>query len=151
MIKDKKAKVVEFNCRFGDPETQPLLYRLESDGFELFYLTASENLCSYNLKWKNKYSITVVMAATGYPGDYVKNRPIKDLLNFKREGVTVFHAGTSKNNNEINISGGRVLGITAEGDSLQDAISLVYDSISMIDSSNLVYRKDIGKKGLVKF
>ena len=151
MIKNKRPKVVEFNCRFGDPETQPLLYRLDSDAFDLFYMTAKENLDNYELKWKKKSSITVVMAAKGYPGKYDKDIPIKNLLDFKQKGVTVFHAGTSKINGEININGGRVLGVTAEGDNLNEAISLVYDSIRMIDSDNLVYRKDIGKKGLINF
>ena len=151
MINKKRPKVVEFNCRFGDPETQPLLYRLDSDGFDLFYMTANENLADYKLKWKEKSSITVVMAAKGYPGKYDKNIPIKNLLGFKKDGVTIFHAGTSNINGEININGGRVLGVTAEGDDLKQAISIVYDSIQMIDSSNLVFRKDIGKKGLINF
>jgi len=150
MIKNKKSKVVEFNCRFGDPETQPLLYRLDSDAFDLFYMTAKEELKDYKLLWKKKSSVTVVMAAKGYPGKYDLYKPIKNLTKLTAQGVTIFHAGTSKIDNEICINGGRVLGVTAEGDSLEDAVALVYESVFKIDSTNLVYRKDIGQKGLRK-
>ena len=150
MIKDKKPKVVEFNCRFGDPETQPLLYRLDSDAFDLFYMTAKEELSKYKLEWKNKYSVTVVMAAKGYPAKYETGLSIKNLMDFSDEDVVIFHAGTTRDEGDIKINGGRVLGVTAEGNTLKDAISSVYRSIDKIDSSNLVYRKDIGKKGLIK-
>ena len=150
MIKNKTSKVVEFNCRFGDPETQPLLYRLHSDAFDLFYMTAKEELKDYKLLWKKKSSVTVVMAAKGYPGKYDLDKPIKNLSKLRTQGVTIFHAGTSKIDNEVCINGGRVLGVTAEGDSLEDAVALVYESVFKIDSTNLVYRKDIGQKGLRK-
>ena len=150
MIKDKKSKVVEFNCRFGDPETQPLLFRLNSDAFDLFYMTAKEELSKYKLEWKKKSSVTVVMAAKGYPGKYETGIPIKKLSEFQDKNVEIFHAGTRKVNGDININGGRVLGVTAEGDTLKDAISSAYRSVDKLDSTNLVYRKDIGKKGLIK-
>lgn len=150
MIKDKKSRVVEFNCRFGDPETQPLLYRLKSDAFNLFYMTASGDLARYKLEWKNTSSVTVVMAADGYPGKYKAGAPIIGLEDFTKENVTIFHAGTNNVDGKMVINGGRVLGVTAEAPSLKAAISIVYDAISDIDSSNLIYRKDIGKKGLLK-
>ena len=150
MIKNKKSRVVEFNCRFGDPETQPLLYRLDSDAFDLFFMTAVVRLDEYELKWKDKSSITVVMAAKGYPGRYETGLAIKGIQGFEKKNVTIFHAGTANIQGETVINGGRVLGITAEATTLKDAISLVYTAISELDSTNLVYRKDIGKKGLSK-
>ena len=150
MIKNKKSRVVEFNCRFGDPETQPLLYRLDSDAFDLFFMTAVVRLEEYELKWKDKSSITVVMAAKGYPGRYETGLAIKGIQGFEKKDVTIFHAGTANIQGETVINGGRVLGITAEATTLKDAISLVYTAISELDSTNLVYRKDIGKKGLSK-
>ena len=150
MIKNKKSRVVEFNCRFGDPETQPLLYRLDSDAFDLFFMTAEVKLDEYELKWKDKSSITVVMAAKGYPGRYETGLAIKGIQGFEKKDVTIFHAGTANIQGETVINGGRVLGITAEATTLKDAISLVYTAISELDSTNLVYRKDIGKKGLSK-
>ena len=150
MIKNKKSRVVEFNCRFGDPETQPLLYRLDSDAFDLFFMTAVVRLDEYELKWKDKSSITVVMADKGYPGRYETGLAIKGIEGFEKKDVTIFHAGTANIQGETVINGGRVLGITAEATTLKDAISLVYTAISELDSTNLVYRKDIGKKGLSK-
>ncbi|MFL2641528.1 MAG: phosphoribosylamine--glycine ligase [Thermodesulfobacteriota bacterium] len=150
MIKNKKSRVVEFNCRFGDPETQPLLYRLDSDAFDLFFMTAEVKLDEYELKWKDKSSITVVMAAKGYPGKYETGLPVKGIQGFQKEDVEIFHAGTANIQGETVINGGRVLGVTAEAPTLKEAISLVYTAISELDSTNLVYRKDIGKKGLSK-
>ena len=150
MIKNKKSRVVEFNCRFGDPETQPLLYRLDSDAFDLFFMTAEVKLDEYELKWKDKSSITVVMAAKGYPGKYETGLPVKGIQGFQKEDVEIFHAGTANIQGKTVINGGRVLGVTAEAPTLKEAISLVYTAISELDSSNLVYRKDIGKKGLSK-
>ena len=150
MIKNKKSRVVEFNCRFGDPETQPLLYRLESDAFDLFFMTAEVKLDEYELKWKDKSSITVVMAAKGYPGKYETGLPLKGIQGFQKEDVEIFHAGTANIQGETVINGGRVLGVTAEAPTLKEAISLVYTAISELDSTNLVYRKDIGRKGLSK-
>ena len=150
MIKNKKSRVVEFNCRFGDPETQPLLYRLDSDAFDLFFMTAVVRLDEYELKWKDKSSITVVMAAKGYPGKYETGLPVKGIQGFQKEDVEIFHAGTANIQGETVINGGRVLGVTAEAPTLKEAISLVYTAISELDSTNLVYRKDIGKKGLSK-
>ena len=150
MIKNKKSRVVEFNCRFGDPETQPLLYRLDSDAFDLFFMTAEVKLDEYELKWKDKSSITVVMAAKGYPGKYETGLPVKGIQGFQKEDVEIFHAGTANIQGETVINGGRVLGVTAEAPTLKEAISLVYTAISELDSTNLVYRKDIGRKGLSK-
>ena len=113
-------------------------------------MTAVVRLDEYELKWKDKSSITVVMAAKGYPGRYETGLAIKGIQGFEKKDVTIFHAGTANIQGETVINGGRVLGITAEATTLKDAISLVYTAISELDSTNLVYRKDIGKKGLSK-
>ena len=148
MIKEKKSKVVEFNCRFGDPETQPLLFRLQSDALDLFYKTAKGELDSYDLSWKNKSSVTVVLSANGYPMKPEKGKSIQGLNDFKQKDVFVFHAGTKNVDGVVKISGGRVLGVTADGETLNEAIISVYNAIEQIDTSNLFYRKDIGQKGL---
>ena len=151
MIKDKKHSVVEFNCRFGDPETQPLLFRIDSDIFDLFYLTALGELDKYKLKWKNKTSVSVVLASKGYPMKPKTGMSIKNLDKITlNDDQYIFHAGTSIKDQEIIINGGRVLNITASGDNLKEAINSAYKIINMLDSSNLQYRKDIGAKGLLK-
>lgn len=151
MIKDKKPSVVEFNCRFGDPETQPLLFRIDSDIFDLFYLTALGELDKYKLKWKNKTSVSVVLASKGYPMKPKTGMSIKNLDKITlNDDQYIFHAGTSIKDQEIIINGGRVLNITASGDNLKEAINSAYKIINMLDSSNLQYRKDIGAKGLLK-
>ncbi len=147
MIKDKKPSVVEFNCRFGDPEAQPLLYRMDSDIFDLFYKTSTKQLSNYVLEWKNCYSVTVVLASLGYP-DKASNGLISNLSNFKEKGVYIFHAGTTLKDDNFIVSGGRVLGVTSESQTLKGAIDLAYEAISKIDTSSLAYRKDIGLKGL---
>ena len=147
MIKDKKPSVVEFNCRFGDPEAQPLLYRMNSDIFDLFYKTSTKQLSNYVLEWKNCYSVTVVLASLGYP-DKTSNGLISNLSNFKEKGVYIFHAGTTLKDDNFIVSGGRVLGVTSESQTLKGAIDLAYEAISKIDTSSLAYRKDIGLKGL---
>ncbi|MEE2702204.1 MAG: phosphoribosylamine--glycine ligase [Thermodesulfobacteriota bacterium] len=150
MIKNKKPKVVEFNCRFGDPEAQPLLYRMQSDIFELFYKTAKKELKDYVLQWKDSFSVTVVLASRGYPEKSNLGGTISQLSNFVEPGVKIFHAGTKSEENVYTIAGGRVLGVTSEGKTLQEAIDLAYKAISKIDTTNLIYRKDIGFKGLTR-
>ncbi len=151
MINNKKPSVVEFNCRFGDPETQPLLFRIESDIFDLFYQTALKQIDQYQLIWKRKTAISVVLASLGYPMSPETGGEIKELESFKNtDDEFVFHAGTKFLDNKVVISGGRVLNITALGHDLEDAINKVYDSINKVELKNFHYRNDIGKKGLVK-
>ncbi|MEE2974907.1 MAG: phosphoribosylamine--glycine ligase [Thermodesulfobacteriota bacterium] len=147
MIKNKIPSVVEFNCRFGDPETQPLLYRMKSDIFDLFYKTSTQNLSTYNLEWKETSSVTVVLASKGYP-EKSTNGVISNLEKFQEEGVYIFHAGTELKDDNYLIVGGRVLGVTSEHETLSGAINLAYKAISKIDTTSLAYRNDIGKKGL---
>jgi len=151
MIKDKRPSVVEFNCRFGDPETQPLLYRIDSDIFDLFYMTAIGKINDYKLKWKPKTSVSIVLASKGYPKTPITGGEIKDLNNINlSDSEFIFHAGTKLEDGKVLISGGRVLNVTALGDSLQSAIELAYRCVEKIDTTNFHYRSDIGKKGLLK-
>ena len=148
MIKDGDPHVLEYNVRMGDPECQPIIMRMESDLYD--YLLAS-TLGKLNelspISWKNQSAVCVVLASKGYPEAYPKNEEITGL-DFSSENVQIFHAGTKKENNTILTNGGRVLGITALGNSLEDAISEAYSSIEKIHWPNKYCRKDIGKKGL---
>ncbi len=148
MIKDEKAKVVEFNCRFGDPECQILMPKITSDVLELLYRAASGTLPEYNLTFDEKTWVCVVMASKGYPGSYPKGYEITGFQNLKSDQL-VFHAGTSKDSEgKLVTSGGRVLAFTASGDDLLSAIKNAYDGVSQISFKDAYYRKDIGQKGL---
>lgn len=145
-------KVLEFNCRFGDPETQPLMTLLETDIVDVFQAIRQKKIKNLKLKWKKGSSICVVLTAKGYPGNYEKGENIEGLDRLKnKKYVQVFHSGTKKAGDKIVTEGGRVLGITAQGKNLQSAIKNVYRHIrkSGIYFSGMHYRKDIGKKGLM--
>jgi len=148
MIKDGEPYVLEFNVRMGDPECQPITMRMESDLYD--YLLASTegklNLLS-QISWKNQNAVCVVLASKGYPEAYPKNEEITGL-NFSSDSVQLFHAGTKKENDKILTNGGRVLGVTALGNSLEDAISEAYSAVDKISWPSKYCRKDIGKKGL---
>ncbi|MGA1869291.1 MAG: phosphoribosylamine--glycine ligase [bacterium] len=149
MIRNQEPKVLEFNVRFGDPEAQPILMRLENDLVEVLCACNNGTLNNIDLKWKKESAVCVVAASTGYPGSYQKGFPIDGLEKIKQEeGVEVFHAGTGKKGEKIITAGGRVLGATALGDNLGSAIERVYSSLSKIHFDGIYYRKDIGKKGL---
>jgi len=151
MIDDKKPSVVEFNCRFGDPETQPLLFRINSDIFDLFYFTALKKISDYKLEWKSKTAVSVVLASKGYPASPITGDEIKNLKEIDLSSDEfIFHAGTKLDGNKIIISGGRVLNVTALGDTLEEAIDKSYECINKIETKNLQYRNDIGVKGLLK-
>ncbi|HSG31982.1 MAG TPA: phosphoribosylamine--glycine ligase [Thermodesulfobacteriota bacterium] len=149
MIEDQNFKVLEYNCRFGDPEAQPLLFRLKSDIVPIFNSIASSKLGQKKLEWKTGYSVCVVMASNGYPGSYEKGYEIGGLEDLKdKDDIYIFHAGTKFSNNKVVTSGGRVLGITSLDNELMPAINKAYDTIKMIDSANLFCRTDIGKKAI---
>ncbi len=144
MIKDKKAKVLEFNVRFGDPETQVILMRLESDLYEVMYGCATNTLKDVDVKWKDEQATCVVLASGGYPGSYEKGKVITGLDHLP-EGIVVFHAGTKRNeNNEIVTNGGRVLNVCALGHDLEETRKKVYDAIENIHFDGMYMRKDIG-------
>jgi phosphoribosylamine---glycine ligase len=149
MIAGDQAKVLEFNGRFGDPEAQPLLVRIKNDMVPILEAAIAKNLHNCRLEIDDRPSVCVVMAAGGYPGSYKKGMPISGLSTARRmKDVVVFHAGTSKKDGKIVSSGGRVLGVTALGDTIEKAISKAYSAVSKISWKNVYYRKDIGKKAL---
>lgn len=143
MIKDNKAKVLEFNVRFGDPETQSIMLRLESDLFEIMYATSTKNLKDISVKWNDDTVCTLVLASGGYPGSYPKGLEIKNLDKLD-DDVIVFHAGTKIVDNKLLTNGGRVLNICAKGNNLQEARAKVYKAAEVIDFEGKYYRKDIG-------
>ncbi len=152
MIKDNKPKVLEFNCRFGDPETQPILMRLEHDLLEVLLKCAEDGragLDGVSLNWSGKSSVCVVMSSEGYPGEYVKGHAISGLKEASvLKDVMVFHAGTAIKDGETVTSGGRVLGVTALGDDLRHAIERAYMAVGKISWKGAYFRHDIGFKGL---
>jgi phosphoribosylamine--glycine ligase len=148
MLKDGEPFVLEYNVRMGDPECQPILMRMNSDLFQ--YLSASVNGTLEKLSpisWKNKSAVCVVLASNGYPNSYTKDDEIFGLDHVLDNGH-VFHAGTRIKNGKVMTSGGRVLGITALGDTLDLAIKNAYSISEKISWKNKYSRTDIGKKGL---
>ncbi len=151
MIVRDKVKVLEFNCRFGDPEAQPLLMRVKNDIVPLLEATIDGTLDRYRLEIDQRATVCVVMASGGYPGKYKKGAAIQGLDNVGRmKDVMVFHAGTARKNGKIVASGGRVLGVTALGDNVEKAIAKAYKAVERISWKDVHYRKDIGRKALVR-
>ena len=145
MIKNGQPKLLEFNCRFGDPEAQPLLMRLKTDLVEILNAVVDGNLKNQTLKIDPRPSVCVVMASGGYPGSYEKGKIISGLdVAENMENVMVFHAGTSLKDGNFYTAGGRVLGVTALGKTLPDAISTAYEAVKSISWEGAYYRKDIG-------
>ena len=144
MIVQGEPFVLEFNVRFGDPETQVVLPLLETDLVDVIMAVHEKRLDQLELKWKPQHACTVIMCSGGYPGEFETGYPITGL-----DQVTdaiVFHAGTTMENNSIVTSGGRVLGVTALGDTLQSAIDTAYREVRKIDFKNKHFRNDIGAK-----
>ncbi len=147
MVTKQGPKVLEFNTRFGDPETQAVLPRLKSDLVDVMLASVEGRLAGMKLKWDRRPCVCVVMAAGGYPGDYATGKVITGLEAVSSDAV-VFHAGTRKDGDFIVTSGGRVLGVTALGRDIKDAIKNVYDQAGKIAFDGAHYRRDIGKKAL---
>ena len=143
MIDNNKAKVLEFNVRFGDPETQSIILRLESDLFDIMYATSTKNLKDISVKWNDDTVCTLVLASEGYPGTYKKGLEIKNLDKLD-DDIIVFHAGTKIVDNKLVTNGGRVLNICAKGNNLLEARAKVYKAAEIIDFEGKYYRKDIG-------
>ena len=148
MIKDGEPFVLEYNVRMGDPECQPITIRMDFDLYE-YLLAASEGRLSAlpPPSWKNKSAVCVVLASEGYPESYPKGEEIVGL-DLASEDVQIFHAGTKKQDGKVLTNGGRVLGVTALGDTLEDAIGNAYSEAEKISWPHKYYRKDIAKKGL---
>lgn len=144
MIENQKAKVLEFNVRFGDPETQSILLRLDSDLFDIMYAVSTKTLKDVDIKWKDEHVACLVLASDGYPGSYPKGMKITGLDQVA-DDIIVFHAGTAMNDKgDIVTNGGRVLNICALGQSLEETREKVYQAAQVIDFQGKYYRKDIG-------
>jgi phosphoribosylamine--glycine ligase len=149
MITDGEPLALEFNARFGDPETQPLLVRMQTDLLPVLEATITGNLNEIQIAWDQRPSVCVVMASAGYPGSYEKGKVIRGLDEAGQlSDVQVFHAGTAWKDSEVVTNGGRVLGVTALGSNIQDAIDQAYKAVSHITWEGVYSRKDIGIKAL---
>jgi len=151
MITVDGPKVLEFNCRFGDPEIQAIMPLFNSDLVETILMTINGELKNARIEWSRGNAVCVALASGGYPGKYEKEKEIKGLERLKgKEDIVVFHAGTKKENGGILTTGGRVLGVTGIGSTLKEAIETTYSAVKEISFEGMHYRKDIGKKGLVR-
>jgi phosphoribosylamine--glycine ligase len=149
MINKDSVKVLEFNARLGDPETQPLMMRIKTDLVQIILAALDKNLNKVEIEIDERPAVCVVMAAGGYPEKYEKGNIIKGIENLDKEpDIKVFHAGTTMKNNDYVTNGGRVLGVTAIGEDLDSAIKKAYNSVEKITWDKVHYRKDIGMKAL---
>ncbi len=151
MLTPDGPKVLEFNCRFGDPEAQPILMRLKSDILEIMNSVIDKKLDCMKIEWSDKPSVCVVIAAGGYPDKYSTGHIIHGLEDLEnRDDVIVFHAGTKIEGGKTVTAGGRVLGVTAIGEDIQTAIEKAYDGVRRICFEGMHFRKDIGQKGITQ-
>jgi phosphoribosylamine---glycine ligase len=151
MMTARGPMVLEFNCRFGDPETQPILMRLESDLVEAMEASIDGRTSDGDFKWSNDAAVCVVLASGGYPGSYEAGKKISGLDQAEKvDGVKVFHAGSSNRNGAFYSAGGRVLGVTARAANLETAVQRAYEACSKISFDGAQYRKDIAARPLKK-
>ena len=148
IMPDGSPKVIEFNCRMGDPETQPILMRLESDLAAICRATLEGTLSQQEAKWDDRAALGVVMAAGGYPGEYRKGAAITGLDQVDGQDQKVFHAGTAEQDGQVVTSGGRVLCVVGLGDTVADAARRAYDAVGKISWQDAYYRHDIGHRAL---
>ena len=148
MLTPKGPKVIEYNCRFGDPETQVVLPRLKTDIIVIFEAINNEILSDLDIEWDKRACTCVIMASGGYPKSYPKGIEISGLNAGQLDGVTVYHAGTKLDGDKLVTSGGRVLGVTALGDSIQQALDKSYQGVNKIHFDGSHFRKDIGQRAL---
>ena len=147
MIKDGELKVLEFNCRFGDPETQPILIRLQSSLVELCLAAINEDMDSYSISWTKKHACGVVIASEGYPESYESNKQVTLPVKSEQD-MKLFHAGTKLIDDNVVTSGGRVFCATALGDDLKSAQSKAYNLVDSVTFDGAFHRRDIGFKGI---
>jgi phosphoribosylamine---glycine ligase len=149
MMTARGPMVLEFNCRFGDPETQAVLMRLDSDLLEAVEASVDGRVSEGLFKWSSDASCCVVMASGGYPGSFITGKEISGLERAAQmESVKVFHAGTSRRDGKFYSSGGRVLGVTARATTLEDAVARAYDAVRLISFEEMYYRSDIAARAL---
>jgi phosphoribosylamine--glycine ligase len=148
MITADGPRVLEFNCRFGDPETQVILPRLKSDLLPLLEATIDGTLDRQTIEWDERPAVTVVMASGGYPEKYETGRPISGLERAASEGVQIFHAGTRREKGGVVTSGGRVLAVTALGATIAAARARAYEAVGKIHFEGCHYRRDIAQSAV---
>ena len=148
MLTPKGPKVIEYNCRFGDPETQVVLPRLKTDIIDIFEAINNGTLAELDIEWADEACACIIAASGGYPKSYPKGIEITGLENGQKDGVIVYHAGTAIKDGKLVTSGGRVLGVTALGSDLQQALDKAYAALGEIHFDNMHFRHDIGKKAL---
>ena len=146
MLTESGPKVLEFNARFGDPETQPIMMRIKNDIVPIFEACIDGTLAKQSLQWRQEPTVCVVMAAKGYPSSYEKGKEISGLNSDENQQAVVFHAGTKLENGKVLTNGGRVLGVTALGSDINQAIKNAYSAVDKIKWDGVHYRKDIGNK-----
>jgi len=147
ILTEKGAKVLEYNARFGDPETQVILPRLKTDLVDIFLAIIDEKLDKIDIQWENNAAVCVILASGGYPGNYKKGYEISGLEALENSPDTlVFHAGTIKKNGKYYTNGGRVLGITAIASDLDKAVTKAYEKVKLVSFTDMHYRTDIGKR-----
>lgn len=151
MMTPAGVRVLEFNVRLGDPETQVLMHRMDSDLGEVLQAAAEGRLNEVSLRWKPGPSVCVVMCAANYPGTPRKGDPISGIEAAEATGAVVFHAGTARDQDRLVTAGGRVLGVTASGVDLRQAIRAAYSAVAKIQFAGMHYRRDIGAKGLKRY
>jgi len=144
MLTPDGPKLVEYNARFGDPETQVMMMRMESDIVPLLHAVATGTLAGHDVAWKDAYALTVIMATKGYPGDYGKGSEIRGVEGLDSDTLTVFHAGTKQDGERLIANGGRVLNVTALGASVKEAQKRAYRGVDAIDWPEGFSRRDIG-------
>lgn len=145
MMTDRGPRVMEFNCRLGDPETQVILPLLKSDLVEIFLSIVEGELSLQDIEWDDRFAVCIVLASAGYPGKYEGDKEIFGLNKAKQmEDVLIFHAGTKRQKDRVFTNGGRVLGVTAKDNSMEKAIQKAYSAVDKIKFDGMQYRKDIG-------
>ncbi len=150
MITEDGPKTLEFNVRFGDPETQVILPRMKSDLAELLLAAAKGDLSGRSAEWEEDECVCVVLASAGYPGGYEKGKKISGLKDAKEAGAVVFHAGTKAGNGGVYTSGGRVLNVVGKGRGIKEAVANTYKAVEKIHFDGMHYRKDIGYKAIAR-
>jgi phosphoribosylamine--glycine ligase len=150
IMPDGSPKVIEFNCRMGDPETQPIMMRLKSDLAAMCMATLDGSLSDIDAEWDDRAALGVVLAAGGYPESYAKGEAIAGLNDADSDTAKVFHAGTAESEGSIVTSGGRVLCVVGLGDTVASAAGVAYDAVKKVCWDSIYYRRDIGHRAIAR-
>jgi phosphoribosylamine--glycine ligase len=148
MVTKEGPKVIEFNARMGDPETQVVLPRLKTDLLEIILAAMDGKLGQIPIEWSDEAAVCVILASEGYPGSYPKGRPIEGIDEAEKAGALVFHAGTALRDGSLVTNGGRVLGVVGRGRDIEEARNRAYEACGLIRFEGMHYRKDIAAKAL---